>query len=628
MSDEIPNGREPALGGQGSMSPSLSMDRLLPGLREALESKNRKERLKTIETLRSSGAPPVVPMLVELLRTTADVPTRQRCAAMLGQVGDERAVEPLVELLDQAVASLRKVAVYALGELKLTAAVDPLLEILQRETDYRVVAVIVASLANIGDPKAITPLVELSEAASEGPLQQTIAAALRVLGRSCDLAQLIRMLNSSGKQIRDWAGERFVHRQHTPQVEHLEALQALLSDERRADVRYEAVRLLSRIDDQRAKNLVLAMLRHTDARMQQEALNAVYNQRIQGALDILFELYDPDVERRQGPLFEAMGVQDDPRVVPFLLDHLESKGSEWEVARCLQSHDREAIAAQLLERFNRADQTVRYRIIRAMTYLNTPRVVEVLVDLAHCSQDEEERRLAVHAVDVEAFPGAISDLVQILEHDPSSKVKSAAIWGLSDNLTSEAETALRGLLVESDIGRLRANALNVLIGQRVPDASSLLAEQLEILTDEAALESLVRHLYLLGEEPQIVMMRHLYETAMSPGLRSEVLGEVEHVRHDFAIPLLLEAISGDPSPRVRVTAAFSLAFNYPGEDDYPIVESLIRALDDEAIGENEDDGEPNEYNIRVCDSVASLLRRFDRPDAVAALAEWNRKNGK
>jgi HEAT repeat protein len=108
--DDSPHHRAPSLGGNAAHrptnnEPSLSLDRLLPGLREALESSDRGQRLETIEQIIEGGSERVVPMLIELLQDVANARSRQRIVAMLGQLGDVRAVGPLAALLAERIPS-------------------------------------------------------------------------------------------------------------------------------------------------------------------------------------------------------------------------------------------------------------------------------------------------------------------------------------------------------------------------------------------------------------------------------------------------------------------------------------------------------------------------------------------
>jgi HEAT repeat protein len=231
VSEEPQNEHAPQLGGDSAPTPSniepaLSLDHLLPGLREAFESKNRGKRLTTVEQLRNSGSVQVVPLLVELMETTEDSITRNRCVAMLGQLGDERAIDALVRLL--ADNDIRTTAIWALGQIRSPKAFDPLAALLDHETDLRITTSIIASLAEIGDFRAASILLRMSEADTHNVIATSIVAALKLLARNMSLSQLIELLYQEDEKVRTWAMDRFVNHRETPQEVHFHELVKLL----------------------------------------------------------------------------------------------------------------------------------------------------------------------------------------------------------------------------------------------------------------------------------------------------------------------------------------------------------------------------------------------------------------
>ena len=61
---------------------------------------------------------------------------RLHAAEALGKIGDERAVEPLIEALNDEDASVRRGAAVALGRLGAERAVEPLIEALNDEEGH------------------------------------------------------------------------------------------------------------------------------------------------------------------------------------------------------------------------------------------------------------------------------------------------------------------------------------------------------------------------------------------------------------------------------------------------------------------------------------------------------------
>ena len=80
--------------------------------------------------LRANGD---IPGLIKALRRKKDAQTREAAAKALGELGDTRAVPPLVDALDDSVAAVCVAAATALGEIGDRQAVEPLLSALDDE---------------------------------------------------------------------------------------------------------------------------------------------------------------------------------------------------------------------------------------------------------------------------------------------------------------------------------------------------------------------------------------------------------------------------------------------------------------------------------------------------------------
>jgi HEAT repeat protein len=87
---------------------------------------------------------------------------RAHAAQALGELGDARAVGALLKALTDGDADMRAVAAWALGELDASQAVEPLIGLLgDRDAEVRVSAA--CSLGNLGDRRAAGPLARALE---------------------------------------------------------------------------------------------------------------------------------------------------------------------------------------------------------------------------------------------------------------------------------------------------------------------------------------------------------------------------------------------------------------------------------------------------------------------------------
>jgi hypothetical protein len=82
---------------------------------------------------------------------------RQEVARILGQIGDSRAVEPLIEALKDPDIGARCDVAIALGKIGNTCATDPLITLLDCENESVRVAAVTA-LGNVEDPRAVQAL--------------------------------------------------------------------------------------------------------------------------------------------------------------------------------------------------------------------------------------------------------------------------------------------------------------------------------------------------------------------------------------------------------------------------------------------------------------------------------------
>jgi HEAT repeat protein len=116
--------------------------------------------------------------LVEALRDE-DARVRSYAACALGEIGDPRAVDPLIYALqdEDEESDVRSGAARALGEIGDPRAVDPLVEALQDE-DENVRLRAAWALGEIGDARAIEPLTHMDSSGTLGFIHVAATQAL------------------------------------------------------------------------------------------------------------------------------------------------------------------------------------------------------------------------------------------------------------------------------------------------------------------------------------------------------------------------------------------------------------------------------------------------------------------
>ncbi len=143
----------------------LKVQGAIPLLMESLETGKYCSKSQAAELLGIMEVKEAVSLLIEALR---DYSTRSQAALALGNIGDRRAVKPLIEVMNTGTSSS---AVIALGEIGDKRAIQPLMELLERRGfDPR----LVKSLIKLEAREAI-PLIE--EKMPEGRLYGSDAEA-------------------------------------------------------------------------------------------------------------------------------------------------------------------------------------------------------------------------------------------------------------------------------------------------------------------------------------------------------------------------------------------------------------------------------------------------------------------
>jgi HEAT repeat protein len=95
-----------------------------------LSSANLAERLQAENDLADEGAPVVETLIGILENRSAPPEARWRAAMILGDVGDARAVEPLIRQMDDPEWAVRHSATWALGMIRDPRAFAPLRDLL------------------------------------------------------------------------------------------------------------------------------------------------------------------------------------------------------------------------------------------------------------------------------------------------------------------------------------------------------------------------------------------------------------------------------------------------------------------------------------------------------------------
>lgn len=118
-----------------------------------------------------SATPAIVNGLVNSMNSTV----RSACAAVLTGTRDPRAVDALLDALDDPNSSVRHLAITALGQVETGKATPRLLALLDKpNTSYGIKRAALKALGRLGDPKAISPLFAYFERTWDGAAQDAL----------------------------------------------------------------------------------------------------------------------------------------------------------------------------------------------------------------------------------------------------------------------------------------------------------------------------------------------------------------------------------------------------------------------------------------------------------------------
>ena len=146
----------------------------------------------------STASDPDIEGAIRLLREAEDVQIRQVVAYLLGQAGDPRAIEPLIDALHDEHVGVRGAAANALGNLG-DAQVLPYLRPLLKEPNPQLVVWVAFALTRLGDDQ----FERLTQALQHEDVQVRRSAilALRQLGESRAVEPLLALIHDEQKRF-------------------------------------------------------------------------------------------------------------------------------------------------------------------------------------------------------------------------------------------------------------------------------------------------------------------------------------------------------------------------------------------------------------------------------------------
>lgn len=443
-------------------------------------------------------------LILDLKYGAPDV--RERAALALGDIGDPRAVDPLIEILDSGCPlDVSEAAIIALGEIGDPRAVEPLLPLLQSSTiSKRIIAA--WALIEIGDPRTVDTLIgyaidwDFLIAGASTSRSRYIAnyteppdiIALAKIGGPIDVDSLIEILNSEtsldGQRItvRQVAAIKALGAIGDPKA--VDAIIGVLSDPDAA-VRSNASWALGEIGDARAiEPLSYVASRDWDPDVCDAASQALVKL---GATLIPIEdnmtgpildfKYGTPVARSTAALILVEVGRDDPRTIDLLIKALKDPYPivRENAARALGIIRDPKAVDPLIEALEDRDDSVRNAAARALGEIGDPRAVDPLIDVSY-----------------RATPGAIVALGEIGDAKAADTLINyiRSLRSYSDRYPGDPETLRLVLPAIEALGKIgdtkSVNALFEILTFRDPAIRATAAKALGNAGDASAIEPL------------------------------------------------------------------------------------------------------------------------------------------
>ena len=238
---------------------------------EAIKSDYPEVRIFAAKELVKIKDPSVIDVLINAI-SDKEEEVRIEVVQALGDIGNERAVKSLIDTMDDDSLVVREKAAKALGKLGKREAEETLISALSSNTDLSIVCSVIEALGQIGDTRAVDPLITFLTH-KESKIRECTAAALGKLRDSRAVESLIVALSDEQERVR-WYAADSLGKIGDPVC--VESLIKLLSDTS-ARVRESAVTALGQIGNQQAIESLIKALQDVDKRVAEQAAESLVN---------------------------------------------------------------------------------------------------------------------------------------------------------------------------------------------------------------------------------------------------------------------------------------------------------------------------------------------------------------
>jgi HEAT repeat protein/CheY-like chemotaxis protein len=394
----------------------LADPRTVEPLITVLQDEHRSVRRAAAAALAKLGEAAAEALTISIRSQDWDV--RQISAQVLGQIGDPRALQPLLLTLHDEHAEVRQAVVAALTGLG-QVAVEPLTDHL-RDADSDIRRRAARALGELGARRAVGPLIGVLRDANS-QVRQAAREALVEIGEPA-VEELIGALENRDHFVRRAVAEALGEIANTRAVD---SLVATLEDTN-SDVRRAAAAALAKLDDVRIVEPFIGALEDKDRYVRREVAFALGKRQDARAIEpLLAALQDSDRGVRQAASAALVKIGE-PAIDP-MGNALQTApaGVRWAIAGVLSQMGDQRAMEPLVSLLNDEDRVVRRAAAAALGRLGDPRAVEPLI-AALLDSESGVRWAATGSLGELADPRAADALIAALEDEDTSVRRAAA----------------------------------------------------------------------------------------------------------------------------------------------------------------------------------------------------------
>jgi HEAT repeat protein len=397
---------------------------------------------------------------------------RRKAVSVLGKIGNEKAVFPLLRLLKDMDTEVRRRTVEALGKIGSEKAVDSLIQVLQ-DSDKEVRTKAVETLGKIDSEKA--------------------------------MSELNRLLKNPDHELWTTAAETLVENVDEKSMKLL--IQLLKNPD--SKVRRDMAEVLGKFGSEKSKDILIQLLKDPDYYVRSSAIDALGEIRSEKGVNTLIKELKASDFLVKSSVIKALGKIGSEKAVKPLINLLRDPDEyvRRSVVDALGQIGSEKAVLPLINLLKDPDSALKSRTAYALGKIGSYNAVSPLISLLK-HQNKKVQSCAAEALGEIGSEKAVPPLINLLEV-PNSTVKSSTVEALGNIGSEKAVPTLISMLkdLDSDVRRRSANALGKIGSEK---AINSLIERLRD-PDEKVQDCAVSALVAIGSEKVVIALLGLIE---------------------------------------------------------------------------------------------------------------------